>query len=61
MMLIQLTELYSLENHFLIISDGDPDTFCYDEGDYVLEEAAEGEVMHSKLLELACQEYWHGS
>ena len=52
---VDTTELYTLENHFQIISDGDPDTFYYDEGDYVFEEAAEGEVMHSELLELACQ------
>ena len=49
------TELYALENHFQIISDIDPYTFYCDEGDYVLEEAAEGEVMpcfDSELLKL---------
>ena len=46
------TELYALENHFQIISNGDPYTFYYDEGDYLLEEAAEGEVMPSELLKL---------
>ena len=45
-------ELYALENHFQIISNGDPDTFYQGEGDYLLEEAAEGEVMHSELLKL---------
>ena len=49
---VDMTELYALENHFQIISDGDPDTFYYDEGDYLLEEAAEGEVMPSELLKL---------
>ena len=49
---VDTTELYALENHFQIISDGDPDTFYYDEGDYLLEEAAEGEVMPSELLKL---------
>ena len=47
---VDTTELYTLENHFQIISDGDPDTFYYDEGDYLLDEAAEGEVMPSELL-----------
>ena len=42
---VDMTELYSLENHFWIFSDGDPDTFYYDEGDYLFEEAAEGEVI----------------
>ena len=51
---VDMTELlYALENHFQIISDVDPDTFYYDEGDYLLEEAAEGEVMPcSELLKL---------
>ena len=50
---VDTTELqYALENYFQIIFDGDPDTFYYDEGDYLLEEAAEGEVMPSELLKL---------
>ena len=49
---VDTTKLYALENDFQIIFDGDPDTFYYDEGDYLLEEAAEGEVMHSELLKL---------
>ena len=35
-----------------LIADVDPYTFYYNEGDYVLEEAAEGEVMPSELLKL---------
>ena len=49
---VDTTELNTLENHFQIISDGDPDTIYYDEGDNVLEEAAEGESMPSELLKL---------
>ena len=46
------TKLYALENHLQIISDADPYTFYSDKGDYVFEEAAEGEVMPSELLKL---------
>ena len=49
---VDTTELYALENHFQIISDSDPDNFYYDEGNYLLGEAAEGEVMPSELLKL---------
>ena len=47
-----MTELNTFENHFQIITDGDSDNFYYDEGDNVLEEAAEGESMPSELLKL---------
>ena len=49
---VDTAELYTLENHFLINSDGDPDTFYYDEGKNVLEKVAEGESMPSELLKL---------
>ena len=51
-------ELYALENHFQILSDGDQGTFYYDEGNYVLEEAAEGEVrMPSEFLKLVLAQF----
>ena len=47
------TELHAVENHFKIISDVDPYTFYYCEGDYVLDEdVAEGELISSELLKL---------
>ena len=45
------TKLYAVENHFKILSEGDPEFFYHSEGDYVIEEAAENEVMPSELLE----------
>jgi hypothetical protein len=46
------TELYALEKHFKIITEGDPDYFYNGEGYYVPEEAVDDEEMPSELFEL---------
>ena len=53
-----MTELNPLESHFYIISDVDPHTFSYDEGNYVLEETIEGDPFSGSQT---CHVHWCSS